>query len=93
MANLSLRELSDSLADELGAPKSATYDALKNVFENIAKGVHKGDRVSIFGFGTFTLRQRKARVGRNPQTGEAIQIKASSSIGFKAAAAQKKGKK
>jgi len=39
------------------------------------------------------LRQRKARVGRNPQTGEAIQIKASSSIGFKAAAAQKKGKK
>jgi nucleoid DNA-binding protein len=92
--NISLRELSDKLADELGVSKAASYEGLKEVFEHVAKTVHSGARVSIFGFGTFSLKERKARTGRNPQTGAAIKIAASKSIGFKPASSQKKtGKK
>jgi nucleoid DNA-binding protein len=92
--NISLRELSDALAEELGVSKAAAYDALKGSFESIAKTAHAGGRVSIFGFGTFSIRERKARTGRNPQTGATIKIAASKTVGFKAASAQKKsGKK
>lgn len=73
---------------------SAAYDAAKNIFEVIATSIHAGARVSIFGFGTFSLAERKARTGRNPQTGAALKIAASKSIKFKAASSQKKtGKK
>ncbi len=89
--NLSLRDLSDKMAEELGCSKSAAYDAMKESFEHIGKSVHSGSRVSIFGFGTFSLKERKARTGRNPQTGDAIKIAASKSVGFKPASAQKKG--
>ena len=92
--NISLRELSDKLADELGVSKAASYEGLKEVFDHVAKTVHGGARVSVFGFGTFSLKERKARTGRNPQTGATIKIAASKSIGFKPASSQKKvGKK
>ena len=55
------------------------------VFENVAGAIKKDKRFSYPGFGTFMVRARKARKGRNPQTGEMIKIKASKSVGFRAA--------
>ena len=57
---------------------------MSTVVQNIKKGVKKDKLVQLIGFGTFTIRQRKARTGRNPQTGEAMTIKASKSVAFKA---------
>lgn len=65
--------------------KRLTGDILDAVFENISKAVKKEKRFSYPGFGTFTVRSRKARKGRNPQTGEEIKIKASKTVGFKPA--------
>lgn len=93
--NLSLRDLADQLAKEAGLSKAAAYAAAKGLFALIGKTVHGGAKVSIFGFGTFSLRERKARTGRNPRTGAALKIAASKSLSFKAGKAQKKkaGKK
>jgi DNA-binding protein HU-beta len=65
--------------------KRLTGDILDAVFENISKAVKKEKRFSYPSFGTFTVRNRKARKGRNPQTGEEIKIKASKTVGFKPA--------
>jgi len=65
--------------------KRLTGDVLDAVFENISKAVKKEKRFAYPGFGTFTVRSRKARKGRNPQTGEEIKIKASKTVGFKPA--------
>ena len=65
--------------------KRLTGDILDAVFENISKAVKKEKRFAYPGFGTFTVRSRKARKGRNPQTGEEIKIKASKTVGFKPA--------
>ena len=65
--------------------KRLTGDILDAVFENISKAVKKEKRFAYPGFGTFTVRSRKARKGRNPQTGEEIRIKASKTVGFKPA--------
>jgi DNA-binding protein HU-beta len=55
-------------------------------FEGIVKAIKKSKRFQVPGFGTFTLRSRKARKGRNPQTGDVITIKASRTVRFKPAA-------
>lgn len=65
--------------------KRLTGDLLDAVFENISKSIKKEKRFAYPGFGTFTVRSRKARKGRNPQTGEEIKIKASKTVGFKPA--------
>jgi DNA-binding protein HU-beta len=65
--------------------KRLTGDVLDTVFENISKAIKKEKRFAYPGFGTFTVRNRKARKGRNPQTGEEIKIKASKTVGFKPA--------
>ena len=65
--------------------KRLTGDMLDAAFENIQKAIKKNKRFSYPGFGTFTVRNRKARKGRNPQTGAEIQIKASKTVGFKPA--------
>ncbi|HJP17653.1 MAG TPA: HU family DNA-binding protein [Nitrospinota bacterium] len=65
--------------------KKATDDIINCVFITIAKDVKKSGRFSYPGFGTFTVRKRKARTGRNPQTGEKLKIKASKTVGFKPA--------
>ena len=62
-----------------------TGDMLDAAFENIQKAIKKNKRFSYPGFGTFLVRNRKARKGRNPQTGAEIQIKASKTVGFKPA--------
>jgi len=63
--------------------KRLTNDILDNAFSAIGKAIKKDKRFSYPGFGTFTVRKRKARTGRNPQTGEVIKINASKTVGFK----------
>jgi DNA-binding protein HU-beta len=65
--------------------KRLAGDVLDAAFENITKSIKKEKRFAYPGFGTFTVRNRKARKGRNPQTGEEIKIKASKTVGFKPA--------
>jgi DNA-binding protein HU-beta len=69
--------------DELS--KQLTTDMIDATFQAIAKTIKKEKRFAYPGFGTFTVRSRKARKGRNPQTGEEIKIKASKTVGFKPA--------
>lgn len=64
--------------------KAAAGKALDTLTTTIAKALKKGDKVTLVGFGTFTVTKRKARKGRNPRTGEAIKIAASKSPKFSA---------
>ncbi len=68
-----------------GLSKKATSEVIDAVFSNIRKAVKKERRFSYPGFGTWTVRHRKARNGRNPQTGAVIRIKASKTVGFRPA--------
>jgi len=61
---------------ETGMTKKEAAEAVDAVIAAITKALSKGDKVSLVGFGSFSVRKRKARTGRNPQTGEAIKIKA-----------------
>lgn len=63
------------------------------LFENLSKAIKKDKRFSYPGFGTWTVRRRKARKGRNPQTGQTINIPASKTVGFKPAPYFKKSVK
>jgi len=85
-------ELTDSVQNSLGGDtsKKAAEEAVKAVIESITEGVKKDGNVQILGFGTFEVRERSARTGRNPKTGEKIKIKASKTVGFKPATALKK---
>ncbi len=65
--------------------KKLASELVDAVFDNLAGAIKKDRRFSYPGFGTFVVRQRKARTGRNPQTGESIKIKASKAVGFRAA--------
>ncbi len=65
--------------------KRAVNDILDATFSSIGKSIKKEKRFAYPGFGTFTVRNRKARKGRNPQTGAEIKIKASKTVGFKPA--------
>ena len=76
-------ELIDSVAEGSDISKSAATRAVDAVLDNITGALKKDEQVTLVGFGTFTVRNRAARIGRNPQTGEAIQIKASRVPGFK----------
>lgn len=84
-------ELIDAVQKSLGddATKKAAEEAVKAVLEAIATGVKKDGSVQLLGFGTFEVRKREARTGRNPKTGEPLKIAASKTIGFKPAAALK----
>lgn len=67
-----------------GITKKAAGEALDATIEAITKALRKGDRVQIPGLGSFSVSKRGARKGRNPKTGETIQIKASKNVRFKA---------
>ena len=64
--------------------KKRVAEMVDGIFESMVVAIKKDQRFSYPGFGVFTVRKRKARKGRNPQTGESIKIKASKSVGFKA---------
>ncbi len=76
-------ELIDVVADAADISKAAAARAVDAVTDAIADALKKGEQVTLVGFGTFTVRDRAARSGRNPRTGETITIKASKVPGFK----------
>jgi|TARA_B100001245_G_scaffold12613_1_gene8625 DNA-binding protein HU-beta len=82
-------DLIDAVAEDSDLTKASAARALDSAIENITNALKGGNSVTLVGFGTFTVRQREARMGRNPRTGEAIQIKASRVPGFKAGKALK----
>ena len=82
-------DLIEAMADAADISKAAAGRALEGMIDAIAKALKEGDSVSVVGFGTFTVRERAARTGRNPRTGEEIAIAASKSPGFKAGKALK----
>ncbi|BCX47883.1 histone-like DNA-binding protein HU [Haloferula helveola] len=84
-------ELVEAIQGALGkeATKRAAEDALSAVLDSIVKGIKSDQKVQIIGFGTFEVKHRAARMGRNPKTGEAMQIAASKSVGFKASSSLK----
>ena len=77
-------EIIDKMAQDADITKAAANKALDSFIEGITKTLKKGNKVTLVGFGTFSVAKRAARKGRNPQTGETIKIKASKSPKFKA---------
>ena len=82
-------QLIKSLSDELGLDRNMLEVVCNRTFKLMEDTLSNGDAVSIAGFGNFTCKQRAARQGRNPRTGETIQIAASRTVGFKPAKALK----
>ncbi len=78
------QDLISTVADASGLSKTDASKAVEAVFEAITGTLKKGDEVRLVGFGTFSVSKRKASTGRNPRTGEAMTIKASSQPKFKA---------
>ena len=77
-------DLIDAVAVSADLSRADAGKAVEAVIESITNALKGGDQVSIVGFGTFSVKERAARTGRNPQTGETIQIKASRTPSFKA---------
>lgn len=82
-------ELIDAVSDSAEISKAAAGRAVDGVIEAITKALSSGDQVALVGFGTFLVRERAARSGRNPRTGETIQISAAKNPSFKAGKALK----
>ena len=82
-------DLVASVADSSGLSKADAGKAVDSVLENITNALQGGNEIRLVGFGTFSVAQRKATTGRNPQTGAAIQIPASKQPKFKAGKALK----
>jgi len=82
------QEFIDVVAKNVGnenISKAAIRQIIDATFEEMVKAIKKEKRFAVPGFGTFTVRTRAAKTGRNPKTGEAIKIKASKTVGFKPA--------
>lgn len=77
-------ELINAIAEESGLTKADAGRALDATISSVSSALKSGDSISLIGFGTFSVKERSARTGRNPQTGETIQIKASKIPSFKA---------
>jgi DNA-binding protein HU-beta len=82
-------ELISEVSEAAEVSKADAGRAVDAVIDVITKALKKGDTVTLVGFGTFSVRKRAARQGRNPQTGETIKIKASKNPAFKAGKALK----
>ena len=77
-------ELVDFIAEKADLTKADAGRALDAMVEGVTKGLKENGKVTLVGFGTFTAKKREARTGRNPQTGEAVNIAARTVPGFKA---------
>jgi len=82
-------ELIDAVAGSAGLSRADATKAVDGVLDAVTSTLSNGGGVSLVGFGTFSVKARAARMGRNPRTGEPIQIKASNVPGFKAGKALK----
>ncbi|EID11201.1 nucleoid DNA-binding protein [Mycobacterium xenopi RIVM700367] len=76
-------ELIDVLTEKMGTDRRSATAAVENVVDTIVRAVHKGDSVTITGFGVFEQRHRAARVARNPRTGETVRVKPTSVPAFR----------
>jgi DNA-binding protein HU-beta len=79
-------DLIDGMAADAGVTKAAAKKALESFLGNVEKSLKKGNRVSLVGFGSWSVSKRAAREGRNPQTGKTIKIAAKNVVKFKAGA-------
>jgi nucleoid DNA-binding protein len=77
-------DLINKVAESAGLTKAQASAAVNTVFDSIGESLTSGDKVTLIGFGTFSISKREARQGRNPQTGKSITIPAKSSVKFKA---------
>jgi DNA-binding protein HU-beta len=82
---ISLKQLAASLAGDHEMPKKKSEEILNDLVGLVTKHLKKGDRIRLAGLGILQVRKRAARMGRNPATGEPIQIKASKKVAFRAA--------
>lgn len=82
-------ELIESIAAKADVPKTTASRVLDAVIESVTQALKSGDSVALVGFGTFSVKERAARTGRNPQTGKQISIAAAKVPGFKAGVALK----
>lgn len=82
-------DLIAAVADKTGTTKKVAEEIIKTFLNEASDALAKGEEVDLHGFGKFKLKERAARQGRNPQTGEAITIAASKGVGFAAAKALK----
>lgn len=82
---VTLKHIAATLAEAHEIPKKQAVAVLEDMIAHIAKNLKKGNRIRIGGLGVLQVRKRPARMGRNPATGEAIKIKASKKIAFRAA--------
>ncbi len=76
-------ELIESVASKVDLPRATAERAVNTMFDEMVAALKQGDKVNISGFGTFSISTRKARTGRNPKTGESIEIAASRAAKFK----------
>ena len=83
-------DLVDSIYEKIGLSKKESIQIVELVFEIMRSELEKGNKVKISGFGNFNVRDKNIRRGRNPQTGDAIEISASSVLTFKASPVLKK---
>jgi nucleoid DNA-binding protein len=82
-------ELTEIVAEKTNLPKAKSNEVISNILDEITNALSRNESVNLVGFGSFSQRHRTARTGRSPKTGEAIQISASNSVGFKAGKALK----
>ena len=76
-------QLIEAVASQLGDSKASATKVVDAVIHSITNGIKDDDNVTIVGFGTFSKKHRNARTGRNPSTGEPMEIRASTTVGFK----------
>ncbi len=88
-AHLNKSELVTAVASDAGLSQADASRAVDSVLSNVANALREGDEARIAGFGTFVVSAREARMGRNPRTGEAIEVQASKSVRFRPAKALK----
>jgi DNA-binding protein HU-beta len=86
VATINKAELARAVAEDTGLTNGQAKEAIEATLEKIENALMSGDEVSLSGFGKFAISERSARTGRNPQTGETIQIKASKAPRFQPSA-------
>lgn len=84
-------DLVEAVAGDAGLSRSQAQAALDSVLSNVESALRSGDKVTLVGFGTFSVNKRNARTGRNPQTGKAIKIPAKKVVKFAAGKSLKDG--
>jgi DNA-binding protein HU-beta len=84
-STVTLRHIAAQIAEDHEMPKRQADAILSNMIDLVVKHLRKGDRIRIGGLGILQVKKRAARMGRNPATGEAIKIKASKKVAFRAA--------